>query len=120
MRDSFVADALTVHGAQKSSGRDPRYARWSNIKQRCYNPNNPAYEYYGARGIAVCDRWRFGEDGVSAFECFLHDIGPSPGEGYSLDRVDTDGHYDPSNVRWATAVEQRRNRRDFVTGGRAQ
>lgn len=112
-RDSLAADALAVHGAQRRTGRDPRYARWSNIKQRCFNEKCPAYPHYGARGIGMADRWRFGVDGKSGFECFIEDIGPWPGPGFTLDRwPDNDGHYEPGNVRWATAKEQRHNRRD--------
>jgi hypothetical protein len=71
---------------------------------RCTNPNHVYFRLYGGRGITVCDRWR-------SFENFLADMGLRP-EGRSLDRVDPDGIYEPTNCRWATAVEQRRNRRD--------
>ena len=117
-RDALASKALTIHGAQRSTGRDPRYARWSNIKQRCFSTTCPAYPYYGGRGIGMADRWRFGEHGKSGFECFIEDIGPCPGPGYSLDRwPDNDGDYAPGNVRWATAKEQRHNqRRSSPTG----
>ena len=77
---------------------------WVSMRQRCENPNDPAYGNYGGRGIKVCKRW-------SKFEDFLADVSPRP-EGTSLDRIDVNGHYEPGNCRWATKKQQSRNRRD--------
>lgn len=71
------------------------------MKTRCGNPNSVSYPYYGGRGISICDRW-LGEDG---FSTFLADMGPRP-EGTTLDRIDTDGNYEPDNCRWATSKQQ--------------
>jgi hypothetical protein len=78
--------------------------------QRCYNPNINNYPDYGGRGIEVCDRWRFGENGRTGFQCFLEDMGCPP-RGKSLDRINVNGNYEPSNCRWATIFEQARNKR---------
>lgn len=75
---------------------------------RCYYEGHPGYKNYGARGVAVCDRWR---DDVRAFvEDIEREIGPRPASK-SLDRIDNDGNYEPGNMRWATPKEQAANKR---------
>lgn len=92
---------LPAHGFTKSR----TYPIWKAMLARCNNPKCKEYRWYGARGIQVCDRWH-------NFENFLEDMGEKP-EGMSLDRYpDPNGNYDPLNVRWATAKEQARNKRD--------
>lgn len=85
------------------SHRPPSYRSWLNMKQRCNNPNNPDYHYYGERGIKVCERW-------TKYENFLSDMG-HPSKRLTLDRINVDGDYEPSNCRWATRKEQSRNTR---------
>lgn len=83
----------------------PEYSTWTNMKARCYNQNNPAYNDYGGRGIQVCDRW------LESFENFYNDMGKKPTSKHSLDRIDVDGDYCPSNCRWADAKTQANNTR---------
>lgn len=84
--------------------RTPAYQSWSGMKDRCLNKNDHAYERYGGRGIKVCERWM-------KFENFLADMGEKP-DGQSIDRIDNDGDYEPSNCRWATCAQQNLNKRN--------
>ncbi len=93
--------ALT-HGHTVNGTMSPEYRSWYGMRRRCSNPNTMDYPRYGGRGIRVAPQW-------VKFETFLADVGPRPGPGYSLDRIDNDGDYEPGNVRWATHSEQRRN-----------
>lgn len=72
------------------------------MKSRCNNPSHQHYARYGGRGIRVCDRW-------NVYANFLADMGERPA-GKTIDRINNDGNYEPSNCRWATASEQQRNK----------
>lgn len=85
--------------------RDASYNTWKNMKQRCSNAKNPDYEYWGGRGIQVCERW------LNSYQAFLEDMGQRPSSKHSIDRRNNDGDYEPSNCYWATPVEQANNRR---------
>lgn len=76
------------------------YDAWSNMRGRCNNRNDDKFPLYGGRGTTVCERW------MRSFIYFFADVGPAPFPGASLDRIDGDGNYEPSNVRWATVKEQ--------------
>lgn len=83
--------------------RTPTYKTWAGMKNRCYNPLCGDYKNYGARGIAVCERWH-------DFQSFLEDMGIKPA-GMSIERLDNEADYSPGNCVWATKATQSRNRR---------
>jgi hypothetical protein len=102
-----------IHGDTRNYERTPEFTAWASMFQRCENENNPAFKYYGGRGIKICDRWRLGDGSMNGFECFLADVGRRPSPELSIDRYpNNDGPYEPGNVRWATKLEQTNNKRD--------
>ena len=81
------------------------YRSWAGMIQRCTNPNNPKYDYYGGQGITVCDRW------LNSYKYFLEDMGRKPSLDYSIDRIDISLGYFKDNCKWSTRAEQSRNRK---------
>lgn len=93
----------TTHGMSKH----PLYQTWTNMMARCFNNQHPLYPYYGGRGVTVCDEWANKNTGPVKF---IRDMGERP-QGFSLDRVDTNGNYTPENCKWSKGSDQCFNRR---------
>jgi len=93
-----------THGHCKDHAKTSIYGTWHAMLSRCRNPLDKRYYCYGGRGIKICKRWL-------KFENFLADMGDRPSPKHSLDRINNDGDYKPSNCRWATTKEQSSNQR---------
>ena len=88
------------HGMTKTS----EFYSWNHMKDRCGNPNNQNYASYGGRGIKVCERW------LVSFSAFIEDMGRKPSIYHTIDRINNDGNYEPTNCRWALMSEQNSNK----------
>lgn len=104
-----------INDQSKHNMRDkPEYRIWRAMRTRCNNPKSNRYDIYGGKGIQVCERW-------NRFINFYKDMGPRPTDKHSIDRIDSDGNYEPDNCRWADGVTQSRNqgiRKDNKSGVR--
>lgn len=101
-----------VHGHTSGGSFSPTYRTWRSMLNRCSDPKSVGWRYYGGKGVTVCERWML-------FTSFLADMGLRP-KGMTLDRIDGDKGYEPSNCRWATRSQQmvNRNTRCFARGER--
>jgi hypothetical protein len=101
LNKEVASNRLKKHGDSGS----PEHKTWKAMKQRCDNPKGNRWMHYGGRGIKVCDRW------INSYENFILDMGRKPGPEYSIDRINVDGNYEPSNCKWATPKEQSKKTR---------
>lgn len=101
-----LAHGMARHKRDGSTKKSAEYKTWDGIKERCFNPNSTSYSNYGGRGVTMCEKWRH------SFEEFFSYVGARPSSLHSIDRwPNRYGNYEPGNVRWATAVQQGRNKR---------
>lgn len=96
-----IGDRTRKHGMVKSR----IFKIWAGMRKRCMNPNCFAYKDYGGRGITICKRW-------DKFDLFYEDMGKTYSDNLSLDRINPNGNYEPTNCRWATMKQQNNNRRN--------
>ncbi len=99
---------LLGRGGEEHYFSHPLRVLYNGMLQRCYQPGAIKYALYGGRGIRVCGRWFY------SFAAFVADMGDRPSPDHSLDRINGNGHYEPSNCRWATDTEQNNNRRAYL------
>lgn len=110
-RKSVVIGRSTKHGLSHTA----IYKRWSGMITRCYNKKFKDFSHYGGRGITVCDEWRVD---FSAFHDHVMSLPNAMGEGYTMDREDNDGNYEPGNIRWVSQHVQCVNQRKRKDGGK--
>jgi hypothetical protein len=103
MLETEASEGLRAHPANLKHQYRSEYSSWKNARARCYSPANPSFKYVGAKGIAMCDRWR------DSFAAFLNDMGPKPTESHTIERKNNALGYCPENCRWATPSEQQHN-----------
>ena len=107
--DSTVA-RNSKHGHNIRGKRTKLYRTYVHMMERCHSETRGEKHYKG-RGITVCDRWRYGENGVQGFVLFTQDMGEPPSKKHSIERQDNNGNYAPTNCIWATRMVQNSNKR---------
>ena len=103
LQSEIVAESLRKTSYRHGYTSIPEYKTYTSMLYRCDNPKDTHFYLYGGRGITVCSRWR------ESFEAFYADMGPKPSPEYSIERMESNGNYEPDNCKWATAIEQSNN-----------
>ena len=101
----ITGERFRKHGLRGSKA----YSTWYGIKNRCFNKKQPRYKDYGGRGINLCKEWA---DSFQEFYAFVSKLPHAFEDGYSIDRINNDGNYEPGNVKFSTSHEQNMNRRN--------
>lgn len=102
-----ISERKVKHGSAKRGNQTHEYMIWAAMMRRCYNPKVERYQYYGGRGIKVCEHWH-------TFENFLTDMGSRPSTKHTIGRKDNNVGYEPTNCNWETTEEQMNNRSNNV------
>lgn len=103
LQRDVAKDAHTTHGLHGTSA----YRKWKSAKDRCFRKKCPNYSDYGGRGITMCEEWK------NSFEAFFRDMGPCP-DGMTIERINVNGNYEPTNCIWASMMDQAKNKRNSV------
>ena len=103
------------YGIAKGKSQTAEYSVWYSMRSRCDPKNALTFPVYAGKGISVCERWLRGEDGLNGFECFLADMGKRPSRKHEIDRIDSDGNYEPANCRWLPSYQNKLNQRRIHT-----
>jgi len=110
-KENFKKVSLNCKYIKHGMRHNSIYYKWQGMKDRCFNPKNRCYHLYGKRGVTVYSEW---VDDFQAFYDYVSKLEHFGEEGYTLDRIDPNGNYEPNNIRWADAKTQTRNKRNNV------
>jgi hypothetical protein len=103
LKEGYKFEAMYCYEYPQEFTNDQDYSIWTSMKSRCNNPNDKDYAYYGGKGVKVCQKWQ------DSFEDFMKDMGPRP-KGFTIERLNNDGNYEPRNCKWVSRADQSRNR----------
>lgn len=103
----YAQECRVVYNTKHGMTRTRTWRIWTEARRRCFDPNRKAFKDYGGRGITMCPKW------ANSFQQFFEDMGPCP-DGYSIERVNNNGNYEPGNCKWIPRTDQQRNKRNLT------